>query len=168
MGCSNFLDTFVMQGQSRKRVGGFTMIELLITVAILGTLSAIAVPVYTGYLNSSNNSTAIVDISKIVGSLASFQAERGSPPNTLAEAGIQPPLDPWGNPYQYTRLQGLSKHDQDAKCRWDKYDKPLNTDFDLYSMGKDGQTQPKLTDKSSYDDIIYAHGGSYIGLVSEY
>ena len=119
-------------------------------------------------MDDSNNTAAIIDIQKMLGPIARFQAEQGRPPNTLAEAGIQNPLDPWGNAYQYTRLQGLSKQDQDAKCRWDKYDKPLNTDFDLYSMGKDGQTHPKLTDKRSYDDIIYAHGGSYVGLVSGY
>lgn len=142
--------------------------ELLITVAVIGTLTSIAVPTYKNYLDDSRNSTAIVDIQKMVGSLARFQAERGRPPDTLAEAGIQPPLDPWGNACVYVRLEGLPKHDQDAKCRWDKYEKPLNTDFDLYSMGKDGKTKPKLTQSDSYDDIIYAHGGTYIGLVSEY
>jgi len=168
MGHINFLDTLLIPTRSRKRLRAFTLVELLITVAIIGTLSSIAVPTYNNYMDESRNTTAIIDIQKMVGSLARFQAERGRPPDTLGEAGIQPPPDPWGNPYVYVRLQGLSKHDQDAKCRWDKYDKPLNTDFDLYSMGKDGQTHAKLTDARSHDDIIYAHGGTYVGLVSEY
>jgi general secretion pathway protein G len=164
----DFLGTLLIQGQPQKRVRAFTLVELLLVVAIIGTLSAIAVPTYNNYIDESRNSTAIVDIQKIEGGIVRFEAERGRPPDTLAEAGLPTPLDPWGNPYRYMRIQGLSQHDMDAKCRWDKYDKPLNYDFDLYSMGKDGRTKPKLTDKESHDDIIYAHGGTYVGLASEY
>jgi general secretion pathway protein G len=56
----------------------------------------------------------------------------------------------------------------DAKCRWNKFEKPLNTDFDLYSMGKDGKTKPKTTDKDSFDDIIRANNGTFVGLASEH
>ena len=40
---------------------------------------------------------------------------------------------------------------------------PINTYFDLYSMGPDGQSVSPLTAKVSRDDIIYAHDGEYIG-----
>jgi general secretion pathway protein G len=62
----------------------------------------------------------------------------------------------------------LDKNDFDAKARWDKNEKPLNWDFDLGSMGKDGETMPKITHARSYDDIIRANGGRYVGLASEY
>jgi general secretion pathway protein G len=157
---------------SRQKEEGFnkalTLIELLLTIAILGTLSAIAIPMYTGYLDKQRNTTALVDIKNIESQIERFKALSGMPPNDLAEAGIAAQNDPWGHSYQYVRLQGLSKHDQDAKCRWDKFDKPLNYDYDLYSMGKDGKTKPKLTDKDSCDDIIRANGGAYVGLASAY
>jgi general secretion pathway protein G len=154
--------------RSKERVRGFTLIELLIIVAIVGTLSAIAVPVYRNYTDESKNSAAIVDIRKIEGGIERFRAERGRPPDTLAEAGIPAQLDPWGNPYEYVRIEGVAKEDLSAKARWDKSEKPLNHDFDLYSMGKDGQTQPKIDHKNAWDDIIRAHGGTYVGLASEY
>ncbi len=165
---TDFLDALLIRGESQKRVRAFTLVELLIAVAILGTLSAIAVPAYNNYVKEARDSAAIADIRKIEGGIERFQAERGRPPNTLAEAGIPTPLDPWGRPYQYTRIAGLSEAERDAKCRWNKFEKPLNEDFDLYSMGKDGKTRPKTTHTNSYDDIIRANGGAYVGLASEY
>jgi general secretion pathway protein G len=155
----------------RKQEGfkkAFTLVELLLTIAIVGTLSAIAIPTYTNYIQKNSNTQAAVDIRNIESQIEGFKALSGSPPNTLAAANIVAPIDPWGRSYQYVRLQGLSKHDQDAKCRWDKFDKPLNQDYDLYSDGKDGKTKPKLTDKDSLDDIVRCNGGAYVGLASAY
>ena len=45
---------------------------------------------------------------------------------------------------------------------------PLNNDFDLYSMGRDGKTHWKVTQKHSQDDIIRGNNGSFIGPVSHY
>ena len=45
---------------------------------------------------------------------------------------------------------------------------PINSDFDLYSMGKDGKSQTPLTAKASHDDIIFANNGEYVGRASEY
>jgi len=45
---------------------------------------------------------------------------------------------------------------------------PVNTDFDLYSMGKDGKSRAPFTAKASHDDIVRANDGKFIGLVSEY
>jgi general secretion pathway protein G len=45
---------------------------------------------------------------------------------------------------------------------------PINTDFDLYSKGRDGATQPPLTAASSRDDIVRANDGQFIGLASGY
>lgn len=165
---TDIFHTLLIWGWSQKRLKAFTMVELLLVIAVIGTLSAIAVPVYKNYIDDQRNSAAIYDIRGIEAYIVKFQAERGRPPDSLAEAGFQDKLDPWGHSYQYTRLAGLSQAEQDAKCRWDKYDKPLNYDFDLWSNGKDGETNPKLTHFRSYDDIIRANGGAYVGLASEY
>ena len=165
---TDFLETLLIRGRSKKRLRALTLVELLIAIAILGTLSAIAVPTYNNYIDEARNSSAVADIRGIEGGILRFQVERGRPPDTLAETGLPAKLDPWGRPYQYTRLAGLSKHDQDAKCRWDKNEKPLNADYDLFSMGQDGQTTPKLTHADSHDDIIRASGGRFVGLASEY
>ena len=45
---------------------------------------------------------------------------------------------------------------------------PLNSTYDLYSMGKDGQSQSPLTAKASLDDVIRANDGGFIGLAAHY
>jgi general secretion pathway protein G len=45
---------------------------------------------------------------------------------------------------------------------------PINSDYDLYSMGKDGESVPPLTARASRDDVIRANDGAYIGLASEF
>jgi general secretion pathway protein G len=53
-----------------------------------------------------------------------------------------------------------------GQARKDRFLVPLNDDYDLYSMGKDGTSSPPLTAKVSQDDIIRANNGSYVGLAS--
>jgi general secretion pathway protein G len=164
----NLIKTYWIRGQSQNRVRGMTLIELLIVVAIIGTLGGIAVPTYQSRVDDQKVSTAIADIKLIEAWVVRFQAERGRPPDTLAETGLPAKLDPWGRSYRYTRIQGLTPAERDAKCRWDKNEKPLNADFDLYSVGKDGVTMAKITLSPSFDDVIRANGGAYTGLASEY
>jgi general secretion pathway protein G len=146
----------------------WTLVELLLVIAIVGILSAIAVPVWNNYLDKARNTAAMADIRTIESEIVKFHAERGRPPNTLAEAGLPTRLDPWGNPYEYLRIAGLTKKEIQEKWRKDRFLVPLNSDFDLYSKGKDGQSQPTLTAKASHDDIIRANGGAYVGLASDY
>jgi general secretion pathway protein G len=145
-----------------------TLIELLITIAILGTLSAIAVPTYTGYMDKQRNITAIVDIKNIESQIERFNALSGRPPNDFAEANIPAKNDPWGRPYQYLRIQGVDWNGIKHLVRWDKHDKPLNHDYDLYSIGKDGKTDVKLFKQDAFDDILRCNGGTYVGVASEY
>jgi len=145
----------------RKKEGfrkGFTLVELLITMAIVGTLAAIAVPKWTGYVDQQNNNRAIIDINNIESQIERYRAVSGSVPATLAQANIVPPTDPWGNAYIYGN----------PPTRWDKHNKPLNKDYDLLSMGKDGLTALQLWQTKAFDDIIRCNNGAYIGLASQY
>jgi general secretion pathway protein G len=45
---------------------------------------------------------------------------------------------------------------------------PLNSEFDLYSLGKDGRSSPPLTAQASRDDVIWARDGDFVGLASDY
>jgi len=165
---TDFLDTLLIRGQSQRRVRALTLVELLIAIAILGTLGAIAVPTYNNYIDRARNSTAAADIVDIGLRIATFQAERGRLPDPLAEAGLSIQLDPWGRPYQYLRIQGLDPQDIKQQARKDRMTHPINTDFDLYSMGKDGDSQQPLTAQASWDDIVRANNGRFVGLASDY
>ena len=55
-----------------------------------------------------------------------------------------------------------------GQTRKDKNLVPLNSDFDLYSMGPDGASQPPLAAPVSHDDIIRASDGAYVGSAEGY
>jgi len=75
----------------------------------------------------------------------------------LADVGLGNKLDPWGHPYGYLNLGDKKGH---GHARKDHSLVPINTDFDLYSMGPDGLTAPPLTAKHSRDDIVRANNGA--------
>ena len=75
------------------------------------------------------------------------------------------PLDPWGRPYAYLNIAAAGGI---GDVRKDKNLNPLNTDFDLYSLGEDGASASPLTAKNSRDDIVRANNGAYIGLGEDY
>ena len=75
-------------------------------------------------------------------------------------------FDPWGRNYQYLLIEGNAK--AKGQERKDKNLVPINSDFDLYSMGVDGKTSAPLTAKASQDDIVRANDVSYFGLASKY
>ncbi|GKS68629.1 type II secretion system protein GspG [Nitrosomonas sp. PY1] len=146
----------------------FTLIELLIVMAIISVLAVVAVPVYSDYIDRARAVQAITDISAIAKSLVIYQMSVGKLPATLVEVGAQGYLDPWKNPYQYLNLSDPSDKNSKGKARKDHNLVPINSDFDLYSMGKDGRSVSPLTAKASRDDIVRANNGRYVGLASEY
>jgi len=95
-----------------------------------------------------------------------FAANTDSLPTDLSAVGRGDMLDPWGHPYQYLNFYGNDKNPQGA--RKDHSLHPLNSDFDLYSMGADGQSVAPITASKSQDDIIRANDGGYIGLARNY
>ena len=145
---------------------GFTLIELLIVIAMIATLSAIGIPVYATALDRAQVTKAIADIHTFDREIQVYHLFNGRPPATLAAIGRANWRDPYGNPYEYLNIinggPGL------GKVRKDQSLVPLNADYDLYSKGKDGKSQPPLTAKVSHDDILRANNGGFVGLASEF
>jgi general secretion pathway protein G len=126
----------------RKNRGGFTLIEILLVVVIIGILAAIVVPRLTGTREDANIAAAKKTMAILRDALNRFEIDTGKYPTTeqsltaiIAIPSPEPkgwkgpyiqskaiPLDPWGNPYIY-RYPGT----QDPKY------------FDLITMGPDGQ-----------------------------
>lgn len=144
---------------------GFTLIELMIVVAITGTLASIATPYYFGYIELARVNSAISEIMGIDIAVTTFMSENGRFPNTLIEAGLDDPVDPWGNLYVYYPLNNVPPK---VKIRKNKSLHPVSTDFDLYSMGKDGKSVAPFTAQASQDDVVRANDGAFVGLVANY
>ena len=143
---------------------GFTVLEAMITLAIIGILAAIAIPNFLNQREKAKISIAITDIKNISQKVLEFYVDQKAFPVTLAEVGLDEARDPWGNAYEYWSITG----DKKQKVRKDRNTHPINTDFDLCSKGSDGKTDLPLTAHASQDDIIRANNGGYIGLASNY
>ncbi len=146
---------------------GFTLVELSIAIAILAILTAIAVPSYSSYRERVRVHQATADIVALGAVIKLYEIDNRTYPATLAEIGKAGMLDPWNHPYEYLRLQPL-EHTQTGKVRKDKNLVPINSDFDLYSKGKDGASQGPLTANASHDDVVRANDGRFVGLASDY
>jgi general secretion pathway protein G len=125
-----------MLNKKLKPQQGFSLMELLIVMVILGMLAAVVGPTLWNKLGGAQRDTAKTQISNIEVALDSYRLDMFKYPSSLEELitntssdskwqgpylrkGL--PKDPWGNEYQY-RKPGRE-----------------GRDFDLYSYGADGQ-----------------------------
>jgi general secretion pathway protein G len=143
---------------------GFTIVELLATLTLIGLLSGIAVPRYRDIAERARVAKAIGDIRALQTDLLS----QDSLPPSLAAINRHTLLDPWGRPYVYFKFPPTKGKAPPASARRDKFLVPVNSEFDLYSLGKDGVTAVAFTAAASRDDVVRANDGGFIGLAKNF
>lgn len=163
----------------KEWAGGFTLIELLLVLAVMGILTLMGMHAYAHFINKAKNTRAIAELRLLDKEIIGFLQSNGRLPDSLVEIGRESMLDPWKHGYRYLnfeitaaasevwRTKG-SKSKGKGKGKGLDKSESLNSDYDLYSMGRDGMSLPTLEDETSKDDIIRAADGSYIGLAAEY
>jgi general secretion pathway protein G len=146
---------------------GFTLLELLMTVAVVGLLVAVALPSYAGLVQRQKVEQAGRDLMNIAQQIERYRTNHFAVPETLADLGFAIPKDPWGQDYRFLNFKSPAPG-VPGQIRKDHNLHPLNTEFDLYSVGKDGQSAAPLTAQRSKDDVIWARDGGFVGLASDY
>lgn len=136
----NTAHAFTKQRTASTRASrGFTLVELLVVLAILGLLAGLVGPQVMNFLGSSKTQTAALQIEDLSATLDLYRIEVGRYPSTseglealVSDPGNAPnwngpylrrsqvPKDPWGNDYHY---RSPGRHGP----------------FDIWSYGADGQ-----------------------------
>ena len=142
----------------------FTIIEVVIAIAILSVVAVIAIPIYTQYKVKLDTAIAVKDIVNIQVAVESYNQAKDLLPNSLTDVNMNLLFDPWGNSYQYLNFDGAPI----GAMRKDQALVPINSDYDLYSMGPDGASTAPLTAADSRDDIVRGNNGSFIGVAADY
>lgn len=133
---TNYWEKIMNRNQNIQRQSGFTLLEILIVLGIIGAITAIVAGQVMGKGEQANAELAYTQIGQMQGAVTSFRQHTKRLPNNLQELVRKPSgvkrwvgpyvsetqlLDPWGNQYQY-RKPGQ------------------NGPFDILSYGADGKS----------------------------
>lgn len=231
-----------VSGSVLKQMEGFTLIELMLAVTIVGVLASLAVPNYVDFIEKARLAKTISELHGLTKEIKGYALGAQQYPNSLADIGRSTMVDPWGTPYQYykincgtindigslARLKLRRKHNSlvipvvdfsaiqndwhtslavdsgnhqallhvaqggggggaggggngganggggGPPCggvggaRKDRFLVPINSDFDIYSMGKNKDTVAPLNPPKSHDDVIRASDGGFYGLAKNF
>ena len=136
-----------MNGEIRPAQRGFTLLELLVVLVILGMLAALAGPRVMKYVGGAKSDTARLQIEEFGAALDLFKLETGRYPDTQEglQALVEAPasVSNWNGPY--LKKKTIPKDPWGAKYYWESPGQ--HGAYDLYSFGADKREGGEGDDK---------------------
>lgn len=136
----------------------------MLVIGLLGVLLALALPVWKNHRDRALQRQAAQELGAMSAVLAQYRLDNQGSPASLAAVGMAGRLDPWKRPYVYYNLET----GQRSEARKNRSLTPVNSDFDLYSLGPDGESERALTAVASQDDVVRANNGRFIGVATAF
>jgi general secretion pathway protein G len=119
-----------------RRLPGFTLLELLVVLAILGLIATFAAPQVLKWLSGAKSDSARIQIEALGTGIDLYRLEVGSYPPDLEALVSQPSgVDRWNGPYLKKRTVPKDPWGRDFIYRYPGENGP----YDLYTLGADGQ-----------------------------
>ncbi|MBK9945613.1 MAG: prepilin-type N-terminal cleavage/methylation domain-containing protein [Nitrospira sp.] len=87
-----------------RHAGGFSLIELMLAVSIMGALAALAVLNYMDFVEKALRGTSHLELHGLAKDIKGLPLAVGAYPNSLQDVGLSTRLDPWGTPHEYYRV----------------------------------------------------------------
>lgn len=137
----------------------------MIVAGVAAILFVMAYATYGVFIERARIAAAVADIGEIHIAVQRFDLNARRFPTGLDEVGLESLNDPWGNPYQFLSFDGVEGNGPKRK---NKNMVPVNMDYDIYSMGPDGETSTPFTSSAGEDDIVMAGDGQYFGTAGKY
>ena len=137
----------MMTGTVKK---GFSLIEILIAIAIMGVIAVGAVQYLGGKLEQSRRDTTATTLQVVDGAIDNYHLDIGKYPETLADLSRKPynesAAKKWTDPYlkqavknpEYMPLDGWGE-----EIQYDLHESGSARPYELYSFGKNGQDAPE-------------------------
>ena len=119
----------------KKEQQGFTLIELMIVVAIIGILATVAIPVYQDYTIRAQISEGLTLSAGAKAAVSEYLMDRGAWPTNNDEAGLADKHDIIGN---YTEHISVGDNVIEIKFGYDAHTKIMDEKIELTAVDNDG------------------------------
>lgn len=123
-----------MKRERSKKARGFTLVELLLVVTIIGILAGAVLVNISGQSKKAKIQRARNDIASLESALSLYEMEVGAYPEELTDLVEDPGVAGWGGPY----LNKRNFADPWANDYQYRYPGNYGLEYDLYSLGPDG------------------------------
>ena len=133
-----------------RGLAGFSIIEILIVIAIIGILLSIASPAYENYINKRDFASTTQNLLAIQTAIDRFYIENNRFPESLQEIDLDHLTDAWDKPFYYLNMATYNKKTSDYKS-----EKPSKESHEHCPRQKNVKYLPRMETQRAKDAYLH-------------